>query len=116
MTKFIFILLVFCTFSQINAQEIINYDEGIETFVDEEKYIRIFSKEDLVSYELWDLSRDKRKLSQVIDAPKGSKVINYVIINPTRLKEGEYMIKLIRQNDVKKIWFSLAPFKERKTK
>ena len=98
------------------AQNITNYDKGIETFVDEDYYIRIFSKENLVSYELWDITRDKRKLSQVIKAPKGSKVTNYVIINPVRLKEGEYMIKLIRQNDVKKVWFNLAKFKERQRK
>ena len=99
-----------------HAQTITNYENGIETFVDEDYFIRIYSQEDLVSYELWDLTRDKRKLSQVINAPKGSKVTNYIILNPVRLKEGEYMIKLIRQNDVKKVWFSLPKFKERSRK
>lgn len=95
------------------SQEITRQDSGIESFVDEEYFIRIFSKEDLVSYEIWDLTRDKRRFSYVINAPKGSKVTNYIIINPTRLKEGDYMIKLIRQNDVKKIWFNLPKFKDR---
>ena len=112
--KFKLLVLLIISFSLNSfAQKITQYDSGIETFVDEDLLIRVFSKEDLVSYEIWDLSRDKRRFSYVINAPKGSKVTNYIIINPTRLKEGDYMIKLIRHNDVKKIWFNLPKFKNR---
>jgi hypothetical protein len=113
MKKIILIPAFFLCSLHLFAQEITNYDQGIETFVDEELYIRVFSKEDMISYELWDLSRNKRKLSRVINDPVGSKTLNYVVINPVRLKEGEYMIKIIRKNDVKKIWFTLPKFKER---
>jgi len=106
---FLVILSPFAAF----AQTITDYNTGLETFVDEKNYIRIFSKEKMVSYELWDLSRDKRKLSQVINAPDGSKASHYIILNPRRLKEGEYLIKLIRPDDVKKVWFHLPKFKNR---
>jgi hypothetical protein len=113
MKAFFVVLLLSFGFLTAYAQTITAHDEAIETFVDETNYIRIFSKIKLVSYELWDLSRDKRKLSQVINAPDGSKASHYVIINPRRLKEGDYMIKLIRPGDVQKVWFSLPKFKER---
>lgn len=113
MRKFSLVLLLTVVSINSFAQNITQHDDGLETFVDEDSYIRVFSKVDLVSYELWDLTRDKRKLSQVINAPKGSKVTNYIIINPRRLKEGEYMIKLIRQDDVKKVWFDLPRYKDR---
>jgi hypothetical protein len=107
----ILLLSLFCGIA--NSQHITEYDQGLETFVDEDNFIRVFSQENMVSYELWDLSRDKRKLSRVINAPAGSKSTNYLIINPVRLKEGEYMIKLIRELDVKKVWFNLPNPKER---
>jgi hypothetical protein len=108
----IVLLLSFASFTAF-SQTITKHDEDLETFVDETNYIRIFSKIKLVSYELWDLSRDKRKLALVINALDGSKASHYVIINPRRLKEGDYMIKLIRPDDVQKVWFSLPKFKER---
>lgn len=101
---------------QLYSQKIINHDDGIETFIDEENFIRVFSEQDLLSYEIWDLTRDKRRLSHVIKAPKGSNLLNYVIINPVRLKEGEYMIKLIMEKAVKRIWFSLPEYKDRERK
>lgn len=113
-TVALFVVLFFSNF--VASQNIVNYDEGVETFVDEENFIRVISKQELVSYEIWDLSRDKRRLSHVIKAPKGSQLLNYVIINPVRLKEGDYMIKLITENDVKKVWFNLPEYKKRERK